>query len=426
MPSIPFKFVLVDCNNFFVSCERVFNPALEKRPVVVLSNNDGCVISRSQEAKKLGIKMGAPLFEIAAFCKRNQVAVYSSNFSLYGNLSQRVMAVLTQMAPEIEIYSIDEAFLKFTGEEELIPYCKKVRSLIDQWTGIPTSIGIAPTKTLAKVAGDIAKKSREGVYELSSIRDQETVLKQLPVEEIWGVGRGLKTQLNAIQIYTAWELRAADPTLIRKKLGVVGERIMRELQGVSCLPLNVAQPKQSITHSRSFGKAITELEELSEALATYINGACIKLRQQGSCIQHCAIFLESVVTAGSRFRETASATVTLPYLTNDTALIIKMAKQELQRIYRVGERYKKCGVTLLNLMPEAFLSQNLFISPAETKKTQQRLEVVDVINDRFGKNSLFYGAMGTNQLWSGRSNNCSSHFTSSWDQLAFVNAGFHF
>lgn len=413
-------FVLADCNNFFVSCERLFNPRLEGRPVIVLSSNDGCAVSRSQEAKKLGIKMGDPYFKIKGLCERMKVFVYSSNYKLYGDISQRVMNVLLSVAEEIEIYSVDEAFLKFSEsatEENRFQLCLEIKRKVKRWVGISVSMGIAPTKTLAKVANDLAKKDRTvGVFDLSSPSVQKTVLQDYPVGEIWGIGSRLRERLYALEIRTAWELREAEPALIRRKLGVVGERMLWELRGMSCLPLIEPSPKKNICFSRSFGRTVTDFDELAEALATYVSGACVKLRAQKSCASAITVFLEAVVDAKEGTRRHYGMTKSFSQPTNDTPQIIAAAKHCLKRMFFTSERYKKCGIILLDLISEELVLPDLFLGSMNPKR-KKLMDAVDALNAHYGRNTIIYGASGVTRSWKTRLNRCSQHYTE-WQGLA--------
>jgi DNA polymerase V len=419
-------FILLDCNNFYVSCERVFNPKLEGKPVIVLSNNDGCVVARSQESKRLGIAMGEPFFKIRDFCRNHQVVVCSSNYQLYGDLSQRIMNILAGLAPKIQVYSIDEVFLQFPGTfstAALYQDCLEMRRLIRQWVGIPVSLGIAPTKTLAKMANDRAKKTTtNGVFDLSDPKVQETILQSYPIGEVWGIGRQLREKLCSTAINTAWKFREMDPSVIRARMGVVGERMLWELRGVSCLPLEEeTQPKQSITCSRSFGSALTDLESISEALATYVNTACVKLREQQSCAQALYIFLEASIDPVSGKRAHEGLGGAFPLATNDTAVAISLAKQCLKQLFRPGIRYKKCGVVMLDLVQEADLIPDLFLGGINPKR-KLLMETVDGINAAFGKGTLTYGAMGVDPHWKMHSDSCTAPFTTSWENLAIAKA----
>jgi DNA polymerase V len=320
-------FGLVDCNNFYVSCERLFQPMLHGKPVVVLSNNDGCVIARSDEAKALGIPMGLPAFKLADLVKKHCLEVYSSNYTLYGDLSARVMTTLTQWTPEVEVYSIDEAFLKFSPlpSDALMAYGQSMRATIQQWTGIPVSIGIASTKTLAKLANRLAKRSPEakGVIALTSPAEIEAVLACTPIEDIWGIGRGYARRLHAHEIRTALQLRDVHDRWVRQELGIVGLRLVWELRGISCLPLALCPPpKQSVMVSRSFGRPITTRTEMREAVATYMTRAAEKLRRHQVAAGVLTVFLMT-----NRFTDESQyangVTMPLPIATQDTAELIR-------------------------------------------------------------------------------------------------------
>lgn len=420
------RFVLADCNNFYASCERLFNPKLEGVPVIVLSNNDGCVVARSQEAKKVGIKMGAPYFQIKDLCSRCRVVVFSSNYRLYGDLSERVMNVLSQATPDMEVYSIDEAFLKFPDSvtpERLFSDCVALRKKVKKWVGLPISLGIAPTKTLAKVANDLAKKNPSvGVFDLSSPEVQREVLKKYPVEEVWGIGSRLSERLRGMSVFTAWDFKELDPSIIRKKMGAVGERMLWELRGLSCLELNdEPKPKKSITCSRSFGRVITEQEEVAEALATFVSTACVKLRSQNSCASALCVFLEAVWDAKLGTRRHYNMVKAFAVPTSDTPQMISAAKCILAKIFVAGERYKKCGIILLDLVSEDVVVPDLFLGGFDPKR-QTVMHTVDAVNAHFGKNTIFFGAMGTNPSWKMRSDRSSQYTTTEWDSLPIVRA----
>lgn len=417
-------YALVDCNNFYVSCERLFNPQLEGRPVIALSNNDGCVIARSQEAKQLGIKMGEPYFKIHALCKQHNVFICSSNYTVYGEISKRVMNIIAQMSPEIQIYSIDEAFATFSHtflEKDIVAHCLEMKRLIKQWIGIPISVGIGPTKTLSKMANDLAKKQRTtGLFNLYSQSVQNEVLQNYPIQDVWGIGSRLGTKLRSHHIYTAAEFRDADPLYIRKLMGVVGERMLWELRGVSCLPLEEPSPKKSITCSRSFGKTVTDIHHLEEALATHVNRACIELREQNSYASAICIFIEAVVDSEGT-RRPFSTVIPFDIPSHDTPVIIGMVKQHLPQIFIKGLRYKKCGVICLDLLPTSHIFPDLF-QEGPSPRRAHLMDTVDAVNARFGKNTLFYGAMGINPIWQTRRERCSSNYTSDWNGLAIAKA----
>jgi DNA polymerase V len=414
------SFVLIDCNNFYASCERLFNPRLEGRPVIVLSNNDGCVVARSQEAKELGIKMGEPFFRVRDLCKKRGVLVYSSNYALYGNISQRVMQVLAGFSPDIELYSIDEAFLWFPLKiaDGVLAECAEMQRKIKQWVGIPTSLGIGPTKTLAKVASKLAK-SGLGIFDLRDPSVQEEVLRKFSVGDIWGVGRSTKDKLGALGIHTAKQLRETDVSLIRRQLGVTGERILLELRGISCLPLEEAALPQSICRSRSFPNILTNLQTLSEALSSHVTLAAERLRSEQCCAQAISVFLESLQESAKRRRDSSSITIPLPSPTSDTSSLIQAAKQGLKTLFDPLQRYKKCGVVLLDLLAEKNQSIDLFTQRPDSKR-KRFLETMDAANLKWGKKTLYLAACGVDASWEMRSEKRSPRSTTVWDELTVV------
>ena len=383
------RLALVDCNNFFCSCERVFNPSLASVPVVVLSNNDGCIISRSQEAKDLGISMGAPLHQQQEVIRKHGVRVFSSNYTLYGDMSARVMSILRDAVPAIEVYSIDEAFLEFppSFDEEA---ARALRTKILKWTGIPVCIGIAGTKLLAKFANRHAKKNKEitgGVFDLTTYWDPESLMADAPCEALWGVAKNTARTLSKIGIRTVLDFQQADPTAVRKSLGVVGERLLRELNGISCLELEEMPPsRKGVMASRSFGSPVEELEDLEEALANHVARASEKIRRFGLLATHLEVFLQT-----NRFRQdlpqyypTRGMTLTEP--TASTSELMASARELLQSIYRTGYRYKKTGVMLAHLVSEDEYQPSLFDAPASKGKRLDIDKIVDEINRRLGDN----------------------------------------
>jgi DNA polymerase V len=415
-------FALVDCNNFYASCERVFDPSLKKRPIVVLSNNDGCIVARSNEVKALGIPMGVPFFEHEAVIEKHNVAVFSSNYQLYGDMSQRVMDSLRLFAPDMEVYSIDEAFLRLDHLQprNLYEYCKTIRAKVIQWTGIPVSIGIGPSKVLAKVANRVAKKQTDdGVFDIRSQKTQDEILKALDVEKIWGIAGKWADRLGRMGIEKASELRDASPTIIRKHLSVVGERLLRELKGHSCIDLEDIQPRKNIMSSKSFGTLLTKKEPMEEALANYAARACEKLRQQNSRAQAVYVFVQT-----NGFRETDkqysnALTCTLTVPTSDTRLIIEAAKFCLSRIYKQGYRYKKTGIMLLDLIPTSLEQKHLFVD-YDHRPGDHLMELVDRINKDHGPDTLFFGAQGVTREWKMRCGSRSPRYTTQWDELLMV------
>lgn len=416
-------YALVDCNNFYASCERVFNPKLEGKPIVVLSNNDGCAIARSQEAKALGIEMGAPLFQIQPIVQRHQVRVLSSNFALYGDLSARVMATLVQFTPEIEIYSIDEAFLDLSGLTQLVDYAQQIRSTVKQWTGIPVSIGIAPTKTLAKVANRIAKRrvDANGVFDLTDKTLQEEVLAQTAVEDVWGIGRKSGRRLRTHCISNALQLRHANEQWIQTQLGVMGLKTVLELRGISCLSLqSCPAAKHARTVSRSFGRPVESLAELKAAVATYTSRAAEKLRFDGQAAKVLTVFLMTNRFHQDEPQHFDSTYVELPVATSDTAELIGYASKAIAAIYREGYRYKKTGVTLTELVAANSFQGSLF-DTTNRERSHQLMQVIDRINQKLGANTIAFAATGLRQSW-GRKEMRSPHYTTCWEEIPVVKA----
>ncbi len=413
------RFLLVDCNNFFVSIERVFKPALIGKPVVVLSNNDGCVVSRSQEVKDLGIPMGVPLFKIAPLVKKHAIQVFSSNFSLYADMSSRVMRTLASLAAEIEVYSIDEAFLFAPYSKDYEEYAVHVRNVVKQHTGIPLSIGIGPTKTLAKVANKYAKKHPRGVFDIGN-KDIDAFLEKLPVGDVWGVGRQYTKMLLNNRIKTAKDLKYVDDTWIRKKMTIVGLKTVRELRGIPCLELqDQAPPKQSITVSRSFGKKVSGKQQVQEAVASYMIRAAEKLRKEREVTSVITVFV-----ATSRYQEPDryfnAASVTLPVATDYTPTLLDAASVCLDAIFRKGYQYKKAGVLLHDLVSKDHRQLELFNQPPDLEKEEALMKSYDKINVRFGNKALSYLAAGKQQSWKSKREKKSQHYTTNWHELLTV------
>jgi DNA polymerase V len=423
------RLALVDCNNFFCSCERVFNPSLASVPVVVLSNNDGCIISRSQEAKDLGISMGAPLHQQQEVIRKHGVRVFSSNYTLYGDMSARVMSILRDAVPAIEVYSIDEAFLEFppSFDEEA---ARALRTKILKWTGIPVCIGIAGTKLLAKFANRHAKKNKEitgGVFDLTTYWDPESLMADAPCEALWGVAKNTARTLSKIGIRTVLDFQQADPTAVRKSLGVVGERLLRELNGISCLELEEMPPsRKGVMASRSFGSPVEELEDLEEALANHVARASEKIRRFGLLATHLEVFLQT-----NRFRQdlpqyypTRGMTLTEP--TASTSELMASARELLQSIYRTGYRYKKTGVMLAHLVSEDEYQPSLFDAPASKGKRLDIDKIVDEINRRLGDNRspvitrASMGVANNGGDWKMKAERHSPNYTTNWQELPVV------
>jgi DNA polymerase V len=421
-------FALVDCNNFYASCERLFRPDLIGKPVIVLSNNDGCVVARSNEAKALGIPMGEPLFKVKDLVARHKVHVFSSNYALYGDLSHRVMDVLRQMEPDVEVYSIDEAFISLpvTKVWDRVKYAAELRERIRRQVGIPVSIGIATTKTLAKIANRVAKKEAQfnGVFDLAGNNQIDQVLGKIEVGDVWGIGRRSTEKLNKRCIYTALDLKRADETWIRKTLTVVGARTVMELNGISCVSLENAPPcPKSIITSRSFGHPVTDFDNLKGAVLTYVSIAGEKLRKQGVEAGTLNLF----ITTGP-FDEQASysnnQTITLSQPTSSTAELITAALQCLKSLYKPGYRYRKAGVMLAGIAKQGCRQQDLFsiLQPA-MKEDRQLMTALDRINSRWGRSTIQYG-MTTAEYkpWSMQQTRKSPAYTTNWQELPVVKA----
>jgi DNA polymerase V len=420
-------FGLIDCNNFYVSCERLFRPDLDDRPVVVLSNNDGCIIARSNESKKLGIGMGAPYFKHKALIHRHNVAVFSSNYPLYGDISQRVMDVIMQVEPNVEIYSIDEAFIAFpTGKYlDLENYAEFLRDTVQKATGIPVSIGFGPTKTLAKIANQFAKKrsSLDSTFVMNDQHHMETLLAKMDVSDIWGIGRRYAERLKRQGVHTAMELTQCDDTWIRKQLTVAGLRTVMELRGFSCISLEDSTPaKKSITTSRSFGQPVHALSDLQEAISSYATQAAFKLRNNGLKTTVVQIFIRTSGFKKNQPQYSNSRTLTLATPSSHTATLIKTALASLKEIYRHGYHYGKAGVLLSGLVPERHEQLQIFKSP--DPNSSALMKAVDEINNHWGRNTIQPGGVGFAGKWDSRQLKKSPSYTTRWSELPIVKASF--
>lgn len=416
---------LIDCNSFYASCERVFRPDLRRTPIVVLSNNDGCVIARSADAKPY-VKMGAPWFEIKNDVRRWGIVAFSSNYALYGDISERVMSVIEGMVPALEVYSIDEAFADLTGMQgSMEAFGREIRAQVLQCTGIPTGVGIANTKTLAKLANHAAKKWQRQTGGVVDIRDPERrdkLLKVTPVEEVWGVGRRMTAHLQGMKINTAWELSQADPWTLRQKFSVVIEKTARELRGTPCLALEeVAQPKQEICCSRAFGMRLREIGPIREAVATYAARACEKLRAQQSLTKRVRVSIRTGMFNPDEAKYAKGIICELPYPTDDTRLITRAVVAGLDHLFRDGFAYAKAEILLLDLRQRGEFTDDMF---AETQPVvaEQVMGVLDEINAKWGRGTLRPGRVPVAPDWGMKREMMSPSYTTRWDQLWTVKA----
>ncbi|MEM8676987.1 MAG: Y-family DNA polymerase [Cyanobacteria bacterium P01_G01_bin.67] len=417
-------FALVDCNNFYASCERVFNPALENQPIVILSNNDGCIIARSNEVKALGIPMGAPIFKYRQVLEQHQVKIFSSNYTLYGDMSARVMGILAQCIPEMEIYSIDEAFLDLSQfqNRDINELIHRIRTKIRQYTGIPVSIGVARTKTLAKIASRIAKNTVSGVFNLESVLNPDLALQSIEIRDVWGVGRAYSKSLPLIGIDTALDLKQANPEIIRQLYSVVLMRTVKELNGSSCMPLEAApSAKKAIAVTRSFGKAVTDKRELLEALATYASRGGEKLRQAQQAAMVMQVFWRTSLFSTQQPTKSWSFTVNLREHTNDSRQLVKVVTDTINQHFEVGYRLKKAGIILLDLTSENLIQRSLF-SNQNPAQSAALMKVMDSINCRFGKETIKLAATGIKRKWTMRSEKRSPRYTTDWNELPTVKA----
>ena len=394
------KIGLVDCNSFYVSCERLFNPKIRRKPVVVLSNNDGCIISRSNEAKALGIKMGEPYFKAKDIIIKNNVNVFSSNYSLYGDLSRRVMRTLKRFNSDIEVYSIDEAFMDLSNfsDKEIEEVGKEIRSTVLKWTGIPTSIGIAKTKTLSKVANHIAKKTKAGVTSLIGIENLDPILEKVQINDVWGVGRQLTKFYQKNGIYNAKQLKNKSNTCIKKCSNVLSSRTAMELRGISCIELEKTTSKRkSCVVSRSFGKRVENFQELKEAVASYCLNASEKLRSENLVAKALTVFVRTSPFQRNFGYYSNSKTIDFPIATNNSIETVKTAITILESIYKNGYRYQKAGVMFSGLSDENS-KENLFASEKD-EKINKLMRSIDKTNFRFGRRTLSIASAGIRKKW---------------------------
>lgn len=416
-------FALIDCNNFYASCERVFNPSLIDKPVVVLSNNDGCVIARSNEAKAMGIVMGAPAFKFRDTIEKNAVHVFSTNFALYGDMSNRVMSILASFCPAMEIYSIDEAFLDFSGFDngKLEAIGAEMRKRVLQWTGIPVSVGFAPTKALAKVANRIAKKFTErtgGVYMISTEEQRLKALKWLPVEDVWGIGRRHARRLQDMNVRTAYQFTELSDRWVRENMTVIGLRLKHDLQGIPTLQLDDVTDKKSIATTRTFEHNYTDLAQIRERVASFAVSCGEKLRRQHSCCNSIMVFLHTNAFRDDQPQHSKNIVIKLPFATNSSIELVKFAVMGLEKIYQKGYGYKKAGVIVSDFSHEENQQMNLFEN--RNVKHIALMKVMDKINRSIGQHKLHLAAQDTGRVWKMKQEKLSPRYTTNLNEILTV------
>jgi DNA polymerase V len=418
-------FALVDCNNFYASCEKLFRPDLKHTPVVVLSNNDGCVVARSKEVKVLGLKMAVPVFQIQDEIRKHGIVCFSSNYALYADLSNRVMTIIEEEAPRVEVYSIDEAFMDLTGVDhavDLLTFGKQVKAKVDKWTGITVGVGIAPTKTLAKLANHAAKKypATGSVVDLMNVDRQRRLMALVDVSDVWGVGRRTTEKLRAKGIRTALDLADANPKEMRGEFSVVLERTVRELNGVSCLDLESVRPtKQQIICSRSFGHKVTDKQELREAIAKYTTRAAEKLRGEKRLCRVVSVFIRTSPFIPNEPQYSKTLSAELPYPTDDTRDLLDVTEAIFRRLYRAGFRYAKAGVMFADFYEHGAFQEDLFRPSTNKTNSKALMNVVDQINHS-GLGNVFFASQGVTPTWSMKREHLSPAYTTRWDELPKV------
>jgi DNA polymerase V len=426
---MPRTLALIDCNNFYVSCERVFNPRLIGRPVVVLSNNDGCVVARSNEVKALGVRMGVPWFQIKDLAKKHGIIALSSNYALYADMSNRVMSLLSSFSPNQEVYSIDECFLDLTGLEHLglTAYGQEFRETIQRHVGLPVCVGMATTKTLAKLANHVAKKRPEycAVCDFTEFdaTSLDHLLDHIEVGEVWGVGPRITPRLQALGIKTVLNLKNAPRSKIRQQFSVVMERTVAELNGESCIALeDIAPPKQQIMSSRSFGVPVFDLAELEQSIASYTTRAAVKLRNQASLAGAIQVYIRTSPFKEKEPQYSQGVTVPLPFPTSDSRTLVGAALTGLKRIFRPGFAYAKSGIMLMNLIPEERRELTLFDDPVQLGRSNALMSTMDRINQSFGKGAIRLFGEGADQRWKMRNGNKSPNYTTRISDLVIAKA----
>lgn len=415
-------YALIDCNNFYASCERVFEPSLNGRPVVILSNNDGCVVARSREAKEAGISMAVPEFQVRALIKKHHIAVRSSNYALYGDMSNRVMETLRSLTPNLEVYSIDEAFAKvYAGSPGRFEEAgREIRDRVFQWTGLPVSVGIAPTKTLAKVANEAAKKDErmEGVLAVTDHSCRERLLREIHVGDIWGIGRQTTRKLGRYGIENGWDLCRQPDSWVRSVMTITGLRTVWELRGTSCLGIeDVVEPRKGILCSRSFGKPVDSLRDLKEAVASFASRAAEKLRAQ-----HCVASNISVVLVTSKYIRPGSSykfgkEIHLPEPTASTPVLTAITGSCAEHLFKAGQKYKKAWVMLTGIIPENEIQADLFARRQYSGREYRLMESMDRVNAKYGSRSLMVASTGIMQPWQMKQQYLSPRYTTRWSEI---------
>ena len=413
---------LADCNNFYASCERVFNPQLKNKPVIVLSNNDGCVIARSNEAKALKIKMGEPAFKIKSIIEQNDIYVFSTNFALYGDMSNRVMSILEEMMPSLEIYSIDEAFMDFRGISDSLKFASQIKEKVTKSTGIPISIGVAKTKTLAKIANHIAKKySTNNVFVMTRNEEILKILKKFPISKIWGIGNSHSRMLNSYGVKTAYDFITLDENWVQKKMTITGLKILRELKGNTCFSIDLyPQRKKSICTSRTFTTDINDIVLLEESIANHATRCAEKLRKDKSCAKYIGVLLNTNPFGKLENYYNGYKSIMLETSTNDSIEIIKASNKLLKSIYKKGYNYKKSGVILRNIIPENQVQLNLFNNSKNYSRRKELFKRVDFINQTMGQDKVKLLAQGISRRWKLKQENLSPCYTTRWNELLKV------
>lgn len=413
-------FALVDCNNFYVSCERVFNPALEGKPVVVLSNNDGCIIARSEEAKRLGLKMAEPVFKKVKFIQDNEVQVFSSNYTLYGDMSARVTETLFRFSPRVEVYSIDEAFLDLSGiKVNYEIYSEEIRRTVRKNTGIPTSVGIGPTKTLAKIANKMAKQNG-GVFIIKNDRHRDMVIRNTPIEKVWGIGRQYSKLLVKNMVKTAADFSLLDDNWLKNKMKVVGLRIKKELLGESCIPLESVIPaKKAIATTRAFGKKTAELKNIEEAVSTYAVRCAEKLRRQKSAANLLTVFIHTDPFNPREPQVNLTKTITLPVATNFSQELVKYSLYCLHEIFHSNYKYKKAGVIVDGLQEESSVQGNIF-DITNRPEFRKLCKTIDLLNKGYGRDKVKLAVQGSGKEWKLRQERLSNRYTTRWEEIMEV------